>query len=167
MLRESDNLYFLMVTSKSWRMGTTTPPNCNSLLCHETQEDTAEPTQSTTVRLDDVEKLHNHRDQDAKKHEPKQQVIRRATFKMMRLTLRMPVFALGKTLRQKLSSLNPLKPLLLLSGTLTEEEKAFMTKLKHFYPMKMGEILNNRYQIAAKLGWGMGSTVWLARDLNR
>ena len=31
--------------------------------------------------------------------------------------------------------------------------------------MRLYEVLNNRYQVSAKLGWGTSSTVWLARDL--
>ncbi|KAL3495915.1 kinase-like domain-containing protein [Aspergillus germanicus] len=38
---------------------------------------------------------------------------------------------------------------------------------KHFYPVHLYEILNNRYQVAAKIGWGTSSTVWLARDLHQ
>ena len=34
-----------------------------------------------------------------------------------------------------------------------------------FYPAQLGEVLGGRYQIATKLGYGSGSTVWLARDL--
>ncbi|GCB23474.1 serine/threonine-protein kinase SRPK [Aspergillus awamori] len=37
----------------------------------------------------------------------------------------------------------------------------------HYYPVRLYEILNDRYQITAKLGWGTSSTVWLARDLNQ
>ncbi|OJJ98381.1 hypothetical protein ASPACDRAFT_122190 [Aspergillus aculeatus ATCC 16872] len=34
-----------------------------------------------------------------------------------------------------------------------------------YYPAKPGEILADRYQLVTKLGWGMASTVWLARDM--
>ena len=34
-----------------------------------------------------------------------------------------------------------------------------------YYPVQQGEILNDRYQILAKLGYGVTSTVWFARDL--
>ncbi|EHA20221.1 hypothetical protein ASPNIDRAFT_124017 [Aspergillus niger ATCC 1015] len=37
----------------------------------------------------------------------------------------------------------------------------------HYYPIRLYEILNDRYQITAKLGWGTSSTAWLARDLNQ
>ncbi|KAJ0414194.1 kinase-like domain-containing protein [Aspergillus carlsbadensis] len=36
---------------------------------------------------------------------------------------------------------------------------------KRFYPVKPGEVLADRYQILAKVGWGTSSTVWLARDM--
>jgi serine/threonine-protein kinase SRPK3 len=34
-----------------------------------------------------------------------------------------------------------------------------------FYPVRLGEIFNGRYQTVAKLGYGSSSTIWLARDL--
>ena len=34
-----------------------------------------------------------------------------------------------------------------------------------YYPVRIGEVLASRYQIVGKLGYGMTSTVWLARDL--
>ncbi|GKZ19393.1 hypothetical protein AbraIFM66951_011003 [Aspergillus brasiliensis] len=48
-----------------------------------------------------------------------------------------------------------------------EEERTPHYKPKYYYPVRLYEILNNRYQITAKLGWGTSSTVWLARDLNQ
>ncbi|OOG00373.1 hypothetical protein ASPCADRAFT_158345 [Aspergillus carbonarius ITEM 5010] len=48
-----------------------------------------------------------------------------------------------------------------------EEECAPHYNPKHFYPARLYEVLNNRYQITAKLGWGTSSTVWLARDLQQ
>ncbi|KAH8904753.1 serine threonine protein kinase, CMGC group [Coniochaeta sp. PMI_546] len=35
-----------------------------------------------------------------------------------------------------------------------------------YFPVRIGEVLNNRYQIVGKLGFGATSTVWLARDLH-
>ncbi|KAF4446701.1 putative dis1-suppressing protein kinase dsk1 [Fusarium austroafricanum] len=35
-----------------------------------------------------------------------------------------------------------------------------------YYPVKIGEVIRNRYQIVGKLGFGASSTVWLARDLD-
>ncbi len=34
-----------------------------------------------------------------------------------------------------------------------------------YYPVRIGEVLASRYQVVGKLGYGMTSTVWLARDL--
>ncbi|TPX24725.1 hypothetical protein DIZ76_010161 [Coccidioides immitis] len=36
---------------------------------------------------------------------------------------------------------------------------------KKFYPASPGEVLADRYQILVKVGWGVSSTVWLARDM--
>ena len=46
-----------------------------------------------------------------------------------------------------------------------EEECTPHYSPKHFYPMRLYGVLNDRYQVSAKLGWGTSSTVWLARDL--
>lgn len=34
-----------------------------------------------------------------------------------------------------------------------------------FYPIYLGEMLNGRYLVEHKLGFGGGSTVWMAHDL--
>ena len=46
-----------------------------------------------------------------------------------------------------------------------EEEATPYYNPKRFYPTRLGEVLNDRYQVATKFGYGTGSTVWLARDL--
>lgn len=48
-----------------------------------------------------------------------------------------------------------------------EEERVPYYDPKRFYPTYLGEVLNGRYQIATKLGYGTNSTVWLARDLHK
>ena len=48
-----------------------------------------------------------------------------------------------------------------------EEEKTPYYDPKRFYPPRLGEVLNGRYQVATKLGYGTCSTVWLARDLSQ
>ncbi|KAF4949127.1 hypothetical protein FGADI_9131 [Fusarium gaditjirri] len=48
-----------------------------------------------------------------------------------------------------------------------EEEKTPNYHADRFYPIHLGQVLAERYQIATKLGYGANSTVWLARDLNR
>jgi hypothetical protein len=37
--------------------------------------------------------------------------------------------------------------------------------LKYFHPTKPGEVLGDRFKTIAKLGFGAGSTVWLAENL--
>ena len=36
---------------------------------------------------------------------------------------------------------------------------------ERYYPVRIGDLLESRYQIVGKLGFGVTSTVWLARDL--
>lgn len=38
---------------------------------------------------------------------------------------------------------------------------------QHYYPVHLGETFNDRYLVVAKLGYGAGSTVWLARDIQK
>lgn len=46
------------------------------------------------------------------------------------------------------------------------EEEAHDTTLRgRYYPARIGEVVENKYQIVGKLGYGLGSTVWLARDI--
>ncbi|RMZ76467.1 hypothetical protein DV738_g4873, partial [Chaetothyriales sp. CBS 135597] len=48
---------------------------------------------------------------------------------------------------------------------LVEEETLSRYNPKHYYPIKLGEILHERYRVIGKLGFGSASTVWLCRDL--
>ena len=34
-----------------------------------------------------------------------------------------------------------------------------------YYPVNIGDVFSSKYQIIGKLGFGVTSTVWLARDL--
>lgn len=46
------------------------------------------------------------------------------------------------------------------------EEELFPDYIaSRYYPVLIGEVLRDRYQIVGKLGFGASSTVWLARDL--
>ncbi len=38
---------------------------------------------------------------------------------------------------------------------------------KYFYHPNPGDILDRRYELKAKIGWGTSSTVWLAQDISR
>ena len=46
-----------------------------------------------------------------------------------------------------------------------EEETLPGYKAEHFYPVRIGEVFKSTYEVLAKLGFGMCSTVWLCRDL--
>lgn len=48
-----------------------------------------------------------------------------------------------------------------------EEELTPYYDPTRFYPARLGNVLNGRYQLATKLGYGSSSTIWLARDLNQ
>ncbi|KAL8967014.1 MAG: hypothetical protein Q9183_003108 [Haloplaca sp. 2 TL-2023] len=48
---------------------------------------------------------------------------------------------------------------------LVEEEMLPGYDPKHYYPVKLGEVLHERYRVIGKLGYGAASTVWLCRDL--
>ena len=48
-----------------------------------------------------------------------------------------------------------------------EEQKLPWYTSQHYYPVRIGEIFNKRYQTIAKLGFGATSTVWLAKDTRR
>ncbi|KAK9258479.1 kinase-like domain-containing protein [Lipomyces tetrasporus] len=44
---------------------------------------------------------------------------------------------------------------------LVEEETMPEYKSEHFYPVRLGEVFNDRFQTLAKLGYGSSSTIWL------
>ena len=78
--------------------------------------------------------------------------------------LRRSISRLSTQVRKKalpMSSLGPPLP----PGILVDEEILPVYDPKDFYPAKPGEVLADRYQILVKVGWGVSSTVWLARDL--
>lgn len=54
---------------------------------------------------------------------------------------------------------------LLDQSTDIEEETLPTYRSGKYYPVNQGEILNGRYQTLAKIGYGVTSTVWLAKDL--
>jgi hypothetical protein len=47
---------------------------------------------------------------------------------------------------------------------LVEEQTLPDYNADHFYPVYLGEVLNDQYQVFAKLGYGSSCTIWLARD---
>ncbi|TQN65561.1 Serine/threonine-protein kinase SRPK, partial [Colletotrichum shisoi] len=50
---------------------------------------------------------------------------------------------------------------------LVDEERVPSYNSVHYYPANPGDVLENRYQLHAKIGWGSSSTVWLAQDIRR
>ncbi|KAI1279402.1 putative serine/threonine-protein kinase [Xylaria sp. FL0933] len=58
-------------------------------------------------------------------------------------------------------------PELIPSDVLVDEEIVPGYKPEHFYPANPGDVLDNRYELKAKIGWGSSSTVWLAQDISR
>ncbi|OAA65476.1 protein kinase-like protein [Niveomyces insectorum RCEF 264] len=46
-----------------------------------------------------------------------------------------------------------------------EEERLPTYRRDNYYPVRIGDVLRGRYQVVAKLGYGVTSTVWLCRDL--
>ena len=46
-----------------------------------------------------------------------------------------------------------------------EEETIPGYVVTRYYPVRIGQIFRDRYQVVGKLGFGMTSIVWLARDL--
>lgn len=46
-----------------------------------------------------------------------------------------------------------------------EEETLSWYSPSSFYPVKIGEIFQSRYEVIGKLGYGGYSTIWLCRDL--
>lgn len=51
------------------------------------------------------------------------------------------------------------------SATKIEEERLPHYDPSVFYPVRIGEVFEDRYQVLGKLGFGSNSTVWFCRDL--
>jgi serine/threonine-protein kinase SRPK3 len=51
------------------------------------------------------------------------------------------------------------------SSVSVEEESIPNYKAQRYYPVRIGEVFDERYQVIGKLGYGSSSTVWLCRDL--
>jgi serine/threonine-protein kinase SRPK3 len=46
-----------------------------------------------------------------------------------------------------------------------EEEPIPNYVASRFYPVRIGEVFQDRYQVVSKLGFGASSTAWLVRDM--
>ncbi|KAH6712576.1 CMGC protein kinase [Leptodontidium sp. MPI-SDFR-AT-0119] len=58
-------------------------------------------------------------------------------------------------------------PTILPADVSIEEERVPGYDPRRFLPVNPGDLLNHRYKIVAKVGWGTTSTVWLAQDTQR
>lgn len=79
-------------------------------------------------------------------------------------TIRPSIPRLSALLRKKQFPMHPHGPRLSYS-ILIDEEISPAYGPKYFYAAKPGKVLADRYQTLVKIGWGVSSTVWLARDL--
>lgn len=59
---------------------------------------------------------------------------------------------------------SPTAPGLLPISVPVEEEGLPGYIVDEYYPVRLGQLLNSRYLVLCKLGCGVGSTVWLAKD---
>ena len=50
---------------------------------------------------------------------------------------------------------------------LLEEETLPTYRAIDHYPVRMNEVINKKYRVVSKLGFGVSSTVWLAQDITR
>jgi serine/threonine-protein kinase SRPK3 len=46
-----------------------------------------------------------------------------------------------------------------------EEEKMPHFEKSVYYPVRIGDVFQDRYEVLSKLGFGANSTVWFCRDL--
>jgi serine/threonine-protein kinase SRPK3 len=51
------------------------------------------------------------------------------------------------------------------SNQAIEEENIPDYVASRYYPVRIGEVFRDRYQVVGKLGFGASSTAWLARDM--
>ena len=51
------------------------------------------------------------------------------------------------------------------NSDILEEERFDDFKSGKYYAVNIGDVFNYKYQVVGKLGFGVTSTVWLARDL--
>lgn len=59
----------------------------------------------------------------------------------------------------------PNKDFEIVDEPLLQEESMDGFSSGEYYPMVIGDVLDSRYQVVGKLGFGVSSTVWLARDM--
>ncbi|KAJ5585059.1 protein kinase domain protein [Penicillium hispanicum] len=63
--------------------------------------------------------------------------------------------------------LSDTRNVLMNAGPLIEEETLPHYQQDEFYPVKIGELLDSRYHVIGKLGYGASSTTWLCQDTSQ
>ncbi|KAI1908253.1 hypothetical protein LOZ12_005457 [Ophidiomyces ophidiicola] len=104
---------------------------------------------------------------------PSWESIAHMPLKIRSPSLSSPIISSIRTFRMSVKSCLQEKPRVLpLSGfktieadELVEEEELPGYQASHFYPVHLGQVFQDRYQVLAKFGFGTSSTTWLARDL--
>ena len=71
----------------------------------------------------------------------------------------------GFTRRQAVASQSCATPKSLPLDVPVDEETIHGYDPKNFYHPNPGDVLDHRYMLKAKIGWGTSSTVWLAQDV--
>ncbi|KAK0823631.1 hypothetical protein LTR73_008324 [Friedmanniomyces endolithicus] len=75
-----------------------------------------------------------------------------------------PMFWAGK--RASTSMADTVDQQVLDPSVLVEEETIRGYKAEDYYPVRIGEVFQDRYRVIGKLGYGTASTVWLCQDLS-
>ncbi|KAJ0162150.1 Serine/threonine-protein kinase SRPK [Colletotrichum tanaceti] len=84
------------------------------------------------------------------------------------MSLGHPAFtSLSGSQKRRSSTAPPADAQLISPEILVDEERVPGYNSAHYYPANPGDVLENRYQLHAKIGWGSSSTVWLAQDIRR
>ncbi|KAG8413793.1 hypothetical protein J3458_012286 [Metarhizium acridum] len=85
-----------------------------------------------------------------------------------RLLFHMPFRPLVSSVLRRMKSSSPAQsirvPQTLPMEVPVDEENVPRYDPEAFYPANPGDVLNGRFELLAKLGWGTSSTVWLAND---
>ncbi|RMZ75947.1 hypothetical protein DV738_g5249, partial [Chaetothyriales sp. CBS 135597] len=82
----------------------------------------------------------------------------------MRIFSRLP--GVPRLRPQFATTLSPPPESIIPADVLVDEEVTPGYNWQVFYPAHPGELLDNRYELKTKVGWGSSSTVWLAEDIS-
>lgn len=99
---------------------------------------------------------------------PMQRVSKNATTRWARLSSSARVHASSTTSTQQQRTPRefPSSGFNVLDRLVEIEEETLPTyQSEKYYPVHIGDVFEDRYQVVGKLGYGVTSTVWLGRDL--